>query len=131
MELIEQIVKQLGVEESQAKGGLGLLLKLAQQQLDGSEFQKVEQAIPQSGEMLGAAPDLKSQGGGLMSMAMGMVEQWTGKDLGQLAELAEGFQSLNLSPEMIGKFAPMLMEWVQQNAGGEIVELLTKVLMKK
>ena len=49
-ELIKQVVSQLGVQEGQAKGGVGLLLKLAQDKL-GGDFSKIT-------DVIGGADDL-------------------------------------------------------------------------
>ncbi|MEM9509106.1 MAG: DUF2780 domain-containing protein, partial [Cyanobacteria bacterium P01_E01_bin.35] len=46
MELIQQLTQGLGVDESQAKGGAGLIFKMAQEQLGNNEFAQVASAIP-------------------------------------------------------------------------------------
>jgi hypothetical protein len=44
-ELILQLVQSLGVQENQAKGGVGLIMKLAQDQL-GGDFSKIATELP-------------------------------------------------------------------------------------
>jgi hypothetical protein len=56
MELIEQLVSQLGVNEDQAKGGTGLLLNLAKDKLSGADFGQVSNLIPGADSLMGDAP---------------------------------------------------------------------------
>ncbi|MCJ8280045.1 MAG: DUF2780 domain-containing protein, partial [Rivularia sp. ALOHA_DT_140] len=65
MELVQQLVSNLGVQEDQAKGGAGLILKLAQDKLGGEEFAKVASAIPGSDVLFGSGPS-QDAGGGMM-----------------------------------------------------------------
>ena len=61
MELIEQLTKNLGVTEAQAKGGAGLLFKHAKGKLGGADFSKVSAAVPGVDDLISAAP---ATGGG-------------------------------------------------------------------
>ena len=54
-ELIAQLVGQLGINESQAGGGAGLLFKLAKEKL-GGDFSKVTGALPGVAELIQKAP---------------------------------------------------------------------------
>ena len=122
-ELISQLVSQLGVQEGQAKGGAGLLLKRAQDKL-GGDFGKVAAAIPGVQELIGAAP----AAGGASKLFGGLAGALGGGKAGDLAALAGGFSQLNLDPGMIGKFVPVIMSFVQSKGGPEIVKLLSTVL---
>jgi uncharacterized protein YidB (DUF937 family) len=67
-ELITQLVSQLGVQEGQAKGGAGLLLKLAQSKL-GGDFSKVSAAVPGLQDLIKSAPEAGGAGKLLGSLA--------------------------------------------------------------
>ncbi len=54
-ELVEMLVKNLGVQQSQAQGGAGLLFKLAQDKL-GGDFSKVASALPGVQDLINQAP---------------------------------------------------------------------------
>jgi len=54
-ELIARLVGQLGINESQAGGGAGLLFKLAKEKL-GGDFSKVTGALPGVAELIQKAP---------------------------------------------------------------------------
>lgn len=127
-ELIAQLVQQVGVQEGQAKGGAGLLLKLAQSKL-GGDFSKVAQAIPGAQEMIGAAPEA----GGAAKLLGGLAGALGGGKAGGLADLASlagGFSQLKLDPSMISKFVPVILGFVQSKGGQDVVKLLAGVLKK-
>jgi hypothetical protein len=124
-ELISQLVSQLGVQEGQAKGGAGLLLKLAQSKL-GGDFSKVAQAIPGAQDLISAAPE----SGGAAKLLGGLAGALGGGKAADLASLAGGFSQLKLSPELIGKFVPVILAFVQSKGGPEIGKLLSSVLKK-
>jgi len=127
-ELIAQLVQQIGVQEGQAKGGAGLLLKLAQSKL-GGDFGKVAQAIPGAQELIGAAPEA----GGAAKLLGGLAGALGGGKAGGLADLASlagGFSQLKLDPSMISKFVPVILSFVQSKGGQDVVKLLAGVLKK-
>ena len=127
-ELIAQLVSQLGVQEGQAKGGAGLLLKLAQSKL-GGDFSKVSAVIPGIQELIKAAPEA----GGASKLLGGLAGALGGGKAGGLADLASlagGFSQLKLDPQMISKFVPIILSFVQSKGGQEAVKLLSGVLKK-
>jgi hypothetical protein len=54
--LIQQLVSQVGVQEGQARGGAGLLFKLAREKLSSGKFARITQAIPGVEELINDAP---------------------------------------------------------------------------
>jgi hypothetical protein len=138
MELIQQLVSSLGVNEDQAKGGAGLLFNLAKDKLGAGDFQQLTDKIPGISDLLGSAPApsaAASAGGGMMG-ALGGVAASLGAGglgdklggLGNLADLASGFSQLGLSTDMVGKFVPIVLSFVQNQGGDSIKGLLEKVL---
>ncbi|MGB3755887.1 MAG: DUF2780 domain-containing protein [Rivularia sp. (in: cyanobacteria)] len=132
MELVQQLVSNLGVGEDQAKGGAGLILKLAQDKLGGGEFAKVASAIPGSDMLLGSAPTEES-GGGMMGALGGMAAGMMGGNqaaggLGSLMSLAGGFSKLGMSGDMVTKFFPVILNFVQQKGGADVAGILSKAL---
>ena len=45
-----------------------------------------------------------------------------------LASLAVGFAQLKLDPAMVGKFLPIVLEFVKGKAGGDVASMLAGVL---
>ena len=127
-ELISQLVSQLGVQEGQAKGGAGLLLKLAQSKL-GGDFGKVAQAIPGAQDLIGAAP---AEGGAakLLGGLAGALGGGKAGGLADLASLAGGFSQLKLDASMISKFVPVILSFVQSKGGQEALKVLAGVLKR-
>ena len=127
-ELITQLVSQLGVQEGQAKGGAGLLLKLAQSKL-GGDFSKVSAAVPGLQDLIKSAPEAGGAGKLLGSLA-GALGGGKAGGLADLASLAGGFSQLKLDPQMISKFVPVILSFVQSKGGQDVVKLLAGVLKK-
>lgn len=152
MELIKLLTDNLGVEEKQAKGGAGLLFQLAQQQLGDGDFGKVAEFVPGVGDLLKEAPQAGGGGiagalGGLAASAMGggneapqagallgalggLTSGMGGQAaaLGNLASLAGGFSQLGMDTGMVSKFIPLVLEFVQNQGGDEIKNILANVL---
>jgi hypothetical protein len=125
MELIEQLVKNLGVSENAAKGGSGLLFKMAKEKLGSDDFSKIANIVPGVSDMIKSAPDAGVLGsiGGLASSFGGGAAQ-----IGNLASLAGGFSKLGLDSGMIGKFIPIILAFVQSKGGDVAKALLEKAL---
>jgi hypothetical protein len=120
MELIDLLTKNLGVTETQAQGGAGLLLKQAKDKLGGGDFSKVSAAVPGIDSLISAAP---TGGGGML----GGLGKMLGRGAG-LASLVGGFSKLGLDGSMIGKFVPIILSFVQSKGGEGVKALLEKAL---
>ncbi len=126
MELLSMLVQNLGVNEEQAKGGAGLLFKMAKEKLGDGDFSQIASAVPGMEEMIGAAPE-----SGGMAKAMGSLTSGLGGKLGQmgsLAGVASGFSKLGLEKDMIGKFVPTILSFVQSKGGDSVKSLLANVM---
>ena len=127
MELIQQLTQNLGVDESQAKGGAGLIFKMAQEQLGDGEFAQLASAVPAVSSLIGEAP----AGGKGLAGAIGGLAGAMGGGGGQLANmaaLAGGFTQLGLNPGMVSKFAPIILSFVQSKGGDGVKDILAGVL---
>ncbi len=124
MELIDQIVKNLGINEDQAKGGAGLFLKLAKNKLGAEEFSEVQNAIPETDDVIRSAPE----SGGIAGALGGIASSLGADKLGNLATLSGGFSKLGLDKGMIGKFAPIILSFVQSKGGDTAKGILEKVI---
>ena len=120
VELTDLLTKNLGVSEAQARGGAGLVFKLARDKLGASDFAKVSSAVPGMDSLLGAAP---ASGGGVLG---GLGKVFGGG--GGVAILAGGFSKLGLDSSMVGKFIPVILQFVQSKGGDSAKALLERVL---
>ena len=126
MELLDNLVQHLGVNEEQAKGGAGLILKMAKEKLGGEEFQQISDIVPETDDMINTAPE----SGGIAGAIGGLVSGLGGKagHLGDLAKLAGGFSKLGLDKDMVGKFVPEIISFAESKGGDTAKNILQKVL---
>lgn len=112
--LIGMLTSQLGVSNEQALGGTAALFGLAKQSLSAGDFSSVTKSLPGVGSLLGMA----SMGGGSSDASAG----------GGLASVAGQFSSLGLSPDMAGKFVPVVLDYAKSAGGDNTMGLLQGVL---
>ncbi len=126
MDLINMLTQNLGISDSQAEGGTGLLLDLAKKQLAGGDFSKIAGAIPNADTLMKNAP----QASGLGDMLGGLGGMLGGKagNLGNLAALAGGFSKLDMDGDMIKKFLPVVMSYLKEQGGDEVEGILKKIM---
>ncbi len=126
MDLVTMLTSQLGINEDQAAGGAGLLFKMAKEKLGDGDFSKIANAVPDVANLIGKAPESDSSGG-LMGAIGGIASALGAEKLGGLANLASGFSKLNLDESMISNFIPIILNFVKDKAGDEVMGLLSKV----
>lgn len=125
MDLIQMLTSQLGVSDSQAKGGAGLLFKLAKENLGSDDFGKIAEAVPEAENLLTAAPE----SGGVSSLIGGLTSSFGGSSqLGNIASLAGGFKSLNMDSGLVAQFIPIVLSFAQSKGGDLVKGLLEKAL---
>ena len=61
-------------------------------------------------------------------MLGGVASALGGSELGNLASLASGFSKLDLDAGMIGKFIPIVLNYLQSQGGDGLVSLVKGVL---
>lgn len=126
MELLQQLVEKLGVTESQASGGTGLILQVAKEHLDGADFSKIAEYIPGAEGLIEAAPS--EEGGGMMGMLGGIASQLGADKLGDLAGLASGFSKLDMDSGLVQKFISTVLDYLKDKGGDSVQQLLANVL---
>ena len=125
-ELVGQLSKQLSVTPAQATGGAGTLFKLAKSRLSAPDFSKISAVVPGMSGLLKAAPSTSSSTAGLPGLS-GLSSALPGS-AGGIASAASSFQKLGMSPEMVGKFVPVLTQFVQAKGGSGVASLLSGAL---
>ena len=126
MSLTDTLTRQLGISPNQALGGSGAIFQAAQGNMDPQDFTTLSQSVPEMNDMLSAAPAPDS----ISSMTDGVSSMMGGSDatLNSTASLASSFQQLNLSPDMIGKFMPIVTDYVKNSGGQVAADLLQSAL---
>lgn len=121
--LVDILMNQLGVSREQALGGAGAIFQVAQGNMNPQAFATLSQSVPGMNSMLSAAPVSPNLAGGLSTMMGG-----TNNTVGSMAALAASFQQLNLSPDMVGQFIPVVTNYVSQTSGQVTANLLQSAL---
>ena len=98
--LITNLVSSLGLSATQAIGGAGALLGLAQKNLAGADWSKIAGAIPGASSLISQA---KSLGG---------ISKFT-----NLAGLAPAFSKIGSSSDQVKALTPALTDYVGKAAG--------------
>lgn len=119
-DLVKTLVSQLGVTEKQASGGAGSILGYARDNLSTDDFSKVTNAVPETKSLLSAAPVSSSAGSGLAGGNLG----GTLAAVAGAAVLADSFQKLGLPPEMVTRFAPVVVNYVSSKGGSTVGSIL-------
>jgi Protein of unknown function VcgC/VcgE (DUF2780) len=131
-ELVGKLTKELSITPKQATGGAGALFGLAKTRLKPDEFSQVAKAVPGMDGLLKAAPKAEKKNSGSSALgslgSVGSVLPGGTGGLGGLASVAGPFKSLGLSPDMAGKFVPVLTQFVDTKGGSSVSKLLAGAL---
>ncbi len=120
--LVDILVHRLGVSPQQALGGAGAIFQAAQGNMNPQAFNTLSKSIPGMDSMLKAAPSMSGASG--LSSLTGS----SGNAAGSVAGLAASFQQLNLSPDMVGRFIPVVTDYVKQSSGQATANLFQSAL---
>ncbi len=127
MELVQELTQQLGINQQQASGGLGLLMREAKSKL-GGEFGQVAQHVPNVENLINSAPQPQTSAPTGVLGAVGGLLGGNAGSLSALGKLAGGFQQLGMAPGMIGKFLPVVLNFFQNRGGAPARGLLERAL---
>jgi hypothetical protein len=125
-EVVQQLVTRLGLRPEQARGAVGLLLKLAQEHLGTQEFARLAQYIPGSNDLIAAAPPA----GGLSSAFGGLTSVFGGQAaaVGALANAVSGFAQLGLGGEQVTETLTVIRTYLESKGGKAAAEQLSQML---
>jgi len=111
--LITMLTSKLGVTANQATGGVGSMLTLGKEKLNGMDFTSLTKMIPGSETYMKTAKDLGAVTG----------------QVGDTGGLQSAFSRLGMGADMVGKFTGMLSDYVGK-AGGEPAKQLLASFLK-
>ncbi len=80
--------------------------------------------MPEAGELIKQAPAVDSA-----ASAVGSVAGKAGGTAAGLASLGSSFEKLGLTNDMVGKFVPVVVDYVDKKGGSEVGGILKKVLV--
>jgi hypothetical protein len=125
--LIDLLTGSLGVTKPQAEGGAGAIFGLAKARMAANEFQQLDQAVPGLDTLIAAAPKSDALGGSLGGVSS-MLGGASGTSMAGLASLAGSFSQLGMKADMISKFVPLILDYVQKTGGEKVMGLLKNAL---
>lgn len=109
--LMGMLTSQLGVNENQAKGGVGSMLTLAKEKLPAADFSKIANLVPGASKYMELAKSLGAVAGPLKNMA----------------GLNGALGKLGMQPDTAGKFVPTVTDYLGKAGGSSVQGLLGKV----
>ena len=124
-ELIDSLTKTLGISGTQAEGGAAVLLKAAKDKLGAAEFDSQLGSVPGLNDLLKKTPP--SGGGGLGGLLGGLAGAMGG-NAALISSVIGGFGKLGLKPEDAKKFVPIILGFLRNKVGPDVVSNLEKTL---
>lgn len=120
--------------DDQAAGGAGALFSQAKQKLSPADYGKVSEALPEATGLVDAAPKPEGESGMMsgVSSALGGSGSSMGaaaQNAGKMGGLAKSFSSLGMSPDMVGKFTPIVLDYAKSKGGDTVMNLLKGALL--
>lgn len=110
--LSDTLVKQVGVTSNQAEAGVGSILDLSKNKLSPSQFDQLIKPFPNADKYLKEAQN-----------ALG-----PGTNITDMKGLTNAFNKLGMSPDMVGKFKPVVLDYAGKVGGPTTKNLLASVL---
>jgi hypothetical protein len=125
--LTDTLVKNLGITQEQAQGGAGAIFQVAKDKLDAGQFAGLSKAVPEMDSLLSSAPKQSGALSGLAGDASSVLGE-TNNPYGNLAGLASAFKALNLSPDRVDEFVPVVVDYVSAKSGALTANMLQSAL---
>jgi len=122
--LIGSLTDLLGVTQEQAEGGAGAIFREAKNNMDTGDYSRLLDAIPGIDSLIRAAPQISGLAGKASSLFGSSSDSIQG-----LSALTDSFAKLGLSPDMINKYADIVLEFVQSEAGQQMMTMLKSALL--
>ena len=121
--LVQALAKQLNISDEQAAGGAGAIFNYAQGALPKDDYGKIASAVPEAADLIKKAPPTDTA-----SSVAGSALGKAGGSAAGLAGLGSSFEKLGLSSNMVGKFTPIVVDYVDKKTGAEVGGIMRKVL---
>jgi Protein of unknown function VcgC/VcgE (DUF2780) len=124
-ELIKKLMHELGVDKTQARGGLVALLRAGERNMKPADFKAFLADVPGADKLLRSAPPpspLISIAGGLGSLlgSRSAAGRWAG--------LAASFTELGVDLPTAKKFQPIVIDYVRTHGGEDLVDKIRTAL---
>ena len=117
-------MEQLGVNPQQAQGGAGAVFALAQQRMNPADFMQLSSSLPAIDQYLASVPASPTTIS--WSSFKDSLPNEHGRNWGALSG---SFQRLGLDDQQINQFIPIILQYVQSQAGPAMIHALQAALI--
>ena len=124
-DLIKRITKKTGVTRKQAEGGLVALLRAGREEPVAQGLQAVRRRRPRSGQ---AAEDRAAAERLEFARRRYRLAVWGRSSPGRWAGLAASFAELGVDIPTAKKFGPIVIDYVAEHGGEDLVEKIRDAL---
>ena len=123
-ELIKNVVGQLGLDEGTTRNATGSLFGFIKEGL-GDDFSQIADKLPGLDDLITGAEGAASEGdGGMLGSIAKAASSVLGGSAGEGLELASILEKLGLSTDQIGKLVTMVIDFVKENLGEEVITMI-------
>ena len=126
MQLIPLLTNNLGVTESQAKGGAGAIFDYVKQKVSAEDFSTVTKALPGVDSLLKFAPKASGLSGQIEGLSSGVGDI---SGLAGMAGLTESFAKMGLDAGMVDKYVKTILDFTQSEAGTTVTNIIKGALL--
>jgi hypothetical protein len=123
-DLVKRLTKELGVNRTQAQGGLVALLRAGKQNMARSDFEQFVADIPGADKLLAKAPPPST----MSALAGGLGGLFGKNSPGRWAGLAASFTELGVDLDTAKKFGPIVIDYVRHHGGENLVDKMRTAL---
>lgn len=125
--MIGSVAEGLGINQSQAEGGLASLFNYVKNTADSGQFQQLAQAIPGLDGIMSSVPDISNMESSGLSGLMDKAAEYS-DSLKAVNEVKKQFEALGLKPEMIAGFIEQAKAYLDTEQGQQAKQLLSQQL---
>lgn len=122
--VVSLIADELDISSTKAKGGAGAIFAYIKDNLDADDFADIADGVSDMDSILDAAPEVNRNS--RLGRASGRLRDFD-SSMGGVAGLAASFDELNMDPEMVTEFLPIIYDYVESHAGEREAEYLEDV----
>jgi hypothetical protein len=122
-DLIAELAAKAGVSPDMAGKAVGAILAFLKDKLPGNVFAQVQEAVPNSNNLMEVAQSTEETSGGLVSAVTSAVGKLIGG--GGAAEVAGKLAKLGFSADQVQKFLPSVVEFLKTRLPPDIFKQLS------
>lgn len=126
-ELIKSVVGELGLDEGVTRNATGSLFGFIKEGM-GGDFSQIADKLPGIDDLISGASEASAggdDGGGLLGGIAKAASSVLGGSAGEGLELAAILEKLGLSTDQIGSLVTMVINFIKENVGDEVIDLIT------